>query len=115
MGNMTKNHIISVILTALVLVSCGTPAANNNYITPHQINEPQIAEITPTFETQIERVNNCDSTNSTYNVSYKTIQTQKATFEVTVGAGGLVTGTPIPSVLEVQLEAKISAALAKDY
>ena len=32
-----------------------------------------------------------------------------------VGAGGLVTGTPIPSVLEVQLEAKITAALAKDY
>ena len=60
-------------------------------------------------------MNNCDGTNPTYIVSYKTIEAQKATFEVTVGAGGLVTGTPIPSVLEVQLEAKITAALAKDY
>jgi hypothetical protein len=115
MGDMTKKHIVSIVLPVLILVSCGAPAPNNNYIPPQQVNEPLIAEITPTFESQIERVNNCDGTNSTYNVSFKTIQTQRATFEVTVGAGGLVTGTPIPSALEVQLEAKITAALAKDY
>ncbi|MBV6397631.1 MAG: hypothetical protein HFACDABA_03245 [Anaerolineales bacterium] len=112
---MKKHHIISIMLIAFLLVGCGAPAGSNNYITPQQISEPKIAEITPTFETQIERVNNCDGTNPTYNVSYKTIEAQKATFEVSVGAGGLVTGTPIPSVLEVQLEAKITAALAKDY
>ena len=111
---MKKKHIISIVLTAFILVSCGK-STRNTYTTPQQINEPQIAEITPIFETQIERVNNCDGTNPTYNVSYKTIETQKATFEISVGAGGLVTGTPIPSALEVQLEAKITAALAKDY
>lgn len=115
MGNMKKIHVISIMLIAVLLSGCGTPAGNNSYITPQQISEPKIAEITPIFEIQIERVNNCDGANPTYNVSYKTIETQKATFEVTVGAGGLVTGTPIPTALEVQLEAKITAALAKDY
>lgn len=114
MGNMKKNYIISIILTAFILVGCGTPSGNT-YIAPQQISEPKIADITPTFEKQIERINNCDGANPTYNVSYKTIETQKATFEVSVGAGGLVTGTPVPPVLEVQLEAKITAALAKDY
>ncbi len=102
-------------VTVVVLAGCGAPQPVNTYITPQQINEPTIAEITPVFETQIERINNCDGTNPTYNVSYKTIEAQKASFEVSVGAGGLVTGTPIPPVLEVQLEAKITAALAKDY
>lgn len=115
MGNMKTNHFIPLLLITILLVGCGTPAGNNAYITPQQISEPKIAEVTPTFEIQIERVNNCDGANPTYNVSYKTIQTQKASFEVTVGAGGLVTGTPVPTVLEVQLEAKITAALAKDY
>lgn len=112
---MKKNRLTSIILVAFILTSCGTPQTGNTYITPQQINEPSISEITPIFETQIERINNCDGTNPTYNVSYKTIETQKATFEVSVGAGGLVSGTPIPPVLEVQLEAKITAALAKDY
>lgn len=115
MGNMKNNYAISIMLIAFLLAGCGTPAGNNGYITPQQISEPKIAEITPTFEIQVERVNNCDGTNPTYNVSYKTIEAQKATFEVTVGAGGLVTGTPVPTALEVQLEAKITAALAKDY
>lgn len=112
---MKKIHAISIMLIAVLLSGCGTPAGNNSYITPQQISEPKIAEVTPVIEIQIERVNNCDGTNPTYNVSYKTIQTQKASFEVTVGAGGLVTGTPVPTALEVQLEAKITAALAKDY
>jgi hypothetical protein len=115
MGNMNKRFVIAILVTAFILASCGTPQNGNNYIVPQQINEPKISEITPVYETQIERVNNCDGTNPTYNVSYKTIEAQKASFEVSVGAGGLVTGTPIPSVLEVQLEAKITAALAKDY
>lgn len=114
MDKMKKNQFISIVLATFILVGCGTPAGNT-YIAPQQISDPQIAEITPTFEIQIERINNCDSANPTYNVSYKTIETQKASFEVSVGAGGLVTGTPVPSVLEVQLEAKITAALAKDY
>lgn len=112
---MKINHFVPLMLITILLVSCGSPAGNNNYITPQQISEPKIAEVTPTFEVQIERINNCDGANPTYNVSYKTIETQKATFEVTVGAGGLVTGTPVPTALEVQLEAKITAALAKDY
>ena len=111
---MKKSHLISIILALFTLVGCGTPTGNT-FIAPQQISDPQVAEITPTFEIQIERINNCDSANPTYNVSYKTIETQKASFEVSVGAGGLVTGTPIPPVLEVQLEAKITAALAKDY
>jgi hypothetical protein len=112
---MKKNHYISITLIVFLLVGCGTPAGNNGYITPQQISDPKIAEITPTFETQIERVNNCDGANPTYNIGYKTVETQKATFEVSVEAGGLVTGTPVPTILEVQLEAKIAAALAKDY
>jgi hypothetical protein len=112
---MKKKFLISILVTAYVLVGCGSPQQASTYIAPQQINEPTIAEITPIFETQIERVNNCDGTNPTYNIGYKTIQAQKASFEVSVGAGGLATGTPIPAVLEVQLEAKITAALAKDY
>ncbi len=112
---MRRNHAASIVLVAFLLVGCGKPAGNNGYITPQQISDPKIADITPTFETQIERVNNCDGANPTYNIGYKTIETQKATFEVSVGAGGLVTGTPVPTILEVQLEAKIAAALAKDY
>lgn len=115
MGNMKNKFLTSIIVTAFILTGCGTPQTGNGYIVPQQINEPTIAEITPVYETQVERVNNCDGTNPTYNVSYKTIEAQKASFEVSVGAGGLVTGTPIPPVLEVQLEAKITAALAKDY
>lgn len=111
---MKKNRFLSILLTAFVLVGCGTPTGNT-YIAPQQITDPQIAKVTPTFENQIERINNCDDANPTYNVSYKTIATQKATFEVSVGAGGLVTGTPLPPVLEMQLEARITAALAKDY
>lgn len=115
MGDMKKKFLTSIMVTAFILAGCGTPQTGNGYIVPQQISEPTIAEITPVYETQIERVNNCDGTNPTYNVSYKTIEAQKASFEVSVGAGGLVTGTPIPPVLEVQLEAKITAALAKDY
>jgi hypothetical protein len=94
--------------------SCGSSNGNGAPV-PQQINEPSIEAITPVFETQTERINNCDGTNPNYVVSYTTIEAQKATFEVTVGAGGMVTGTPLPTALEVQLEAKISAALAKDY
>ncbi len=115
MGKVKKKLFVSIILIMLVTSGCGTPQSGNTYIAPQQINEPTVAEITPVFEIQTERVNNCDGTNPTYNVSYKTIEAQKASFEVSVGAGGLVTGTPIPPVLEVQLEAKITAALAKDY
>ena len=115
MGGMKKNRMTSIILAVFILTSCSTPQPGNTYITPQQINEPTLAEISPVFETQVERINNCDGTNPTYNVSYKTIEAQKASFEVSVGAGGLVTGTPIPTALEVQLEAKITAALAKDY
>lgn len=111
---MKKCHILSSVLATVILASCGSPQGNG-YIAPQQVNEPTIVTATPVFETQTERVNNCDGTNPTYVVSYKTIEAQKATFEVTVEAGGLVTGTPIPSFLEVQLEAKIAAALAKDY
>ncbi len=112
---MKKNALSSMVLIAFLLVSCGTSSGNNGYIVPQQINDPQILERTPIIETQIERVNNCDGANPTYTVGYKTIETQKATFQVSVGAGGLVTGTPIPSELEVQLESSITAALAKDY
>ncbi len=112
---MNKRFMLVFIVATLTLASCGTPQNGTTYIVPQQINDPQISEITPVYETQVERVNNCDGTNPIYNVSYKTIEVQRASFEVTVGAGGLVTGTPVPSVLEVQLEARITAALAKDY
>lgn len=114
MGNMRNKFLIAVLLMTFFLPSCGS-SQSGNYIFPQQINEPEISEIAPVYETQIERVNNCDGTNPFYNVSYKTIEAQRASFEVSVGAGGLVTGTPVPSTLEVQLEAKITAALAKDY
>ena len=105
-------HVAVTALLAFMLIGCTSQPVND---VPRQINDPTITEVGSVFETQTERVNNCDGANPTYVVSYKTIESQKATFEVTVEAGGLVTGTPIPSALEVQLEAKIAAALAKDY
>jgi hypothetical protein len=111
---MKKNLLVSMVLVALFLSSCGSQPASG-YIAPQQINEPTITDTTSVFEIQTERINNCDGATPNYTISYKTIQAQKATFEVTAGAGGLVTGTPIPAILEVQLEAKITASLAKDY
>ena len=111
---MKKYLLFTCLVIALVTSSCDS--TNRNGVTvPQQINEPTIEGIVPVFETQTERINNCDGTNPNYVISYTTIEAQKATFEVTVGAGGIVKGTPLPPVLEVQLEAKISAALAKDY
>jgi hypothetical protein len=112
---MKSKKFVLIMVTAIMLVGCSTPQSGNGYIPPQQINEPKIEEISPVFETQIERVNNCDGTNPSYNVSYKTIEEQRANFEVSVGAGGLTKGTPIPFLLEVQLEAKITAAIDKDF
>lgn len=105
-------------ITGLVIVSLlagcgGSPPAS--YIPPQQISEPILSELIPTFEQQTERVNNCDGANPTYIVTYKTIEAQNATFEVIVGAGGLISGTPIPQTLEIQLEAKIAASLSKQH
>lgn len=105
---------ITAILALPLLTGCGGPQ-NNGYLMPQQINEPAISLLPPTFEPQTERINNCDGASPNYLVSYKTIESQNATFEVVVEAGGLVTGTPIPTALEIQLEAKIAASLSKQY
>lgn len=115
MVKLNKCRLVVIVLVTMFLTSCGSQSPANGYIVPQQISDPIIAEVAPIFESQNERVNNCDGANPTYVVSYKTIEAQKATFEVSVGAGGLISGTPIPTVLEVQLEAKIAAALSKDY
>lgn len=110
------NRIIGSILASIILImTIGCGGSQNGYLMPQQINEPVFSEIAPSFEQQVEKVNNCDGANPTYVTSYKTIEAQNATFEVVVGAGGLITGTPIPQTLEVQLEAKIAASLSKQF
>src|SRR5690606_1631939 len=106
---------MAIFLVTAFLVGCGGSQPNAVLLMPQQINEPVLSEVTSTYEQQFEKVNNCDGTNPTYVVGYKTIESQSATFEVVAGAGGLVTGTPVPEVLQVQLEAKIAASLSKQF
>lgn len=98
----------------LLLASCGEPPSSG-YPQPQQIGDPVVTLLPPAYEYQTERINNCDGASPNYLVSYKTVESQNATFQVVVEAGGLITGTPIPAALEVQLEAKINAALSKQY
>lgn len=105
---------IALILPLLLAAGCGTSSGGGNSV-PQQISEPEISFLPPEYEHQTERINNCDGASPNYLVNYKTIETQNATFEVVVEAGGLVTGTPIPTALEIQLEAKIAASLSKQY
>lgn len=107
------NVTLAIILLSL-LAGCGTQPSSG-YIIPQQINDPALTLLPPTFEQQVERVNNCDGASPNYVVSYNTSELQNAAFEVVVGAGGLVTGTPVPAVLQIQLEAKITASLSKQF
>ena len=110
-----KINLTVMILVISLLAGCGGGQQPSLPPMPQQINEPEISEFTSSYEPQVERVNNCDGATPTYLVSYKTIESQNATFEVIVGGGGLVTGTPIPEMLQVQLEAKIAASLSKQF
>lgn len=109
-------HLIFVV--AIILTSCGTsPTAqlpSGSGFQPSQIKEPQIGAPYTEIAIQEIRTSNCDGANPTTTVSRSLVQEQTTFFEVAVEAGGLVRGTPIPTVLEAELEGKIKAALGSN-
>ncbi len=111
---MKTVNIVSSLLVVFLLVGCGGTSSNRTFM-PQQISDPIFSLLPSSFEQQTEIVNNCDGASPSYVVTYNTVETQNATFEVVAEAGGLITGTPIPPSLEIQLEARLSAALSKEY
>lgn len=80
-----------------------------------QISDPQIGAPYTEIAIQEIRTSNCDGANPTTTISRSLIQEQTTYFEVAVEAGGLVRGSPIPTVLEGEVEAKIKAALGSSF
>lgn len=117
-AEMKQSSIYLFFIATIILASCGgastTPQISGGGIQSSQIKEPQIG--TPYTEITIQeiRTSNCDGTNPTTTVSRSLVQEQTTFFEVAVEAGGLIRGTPIPTVLEAELEAKIKTALGSN-
>ncbi len=65
-----KNFLNTLLIITLVflLAGCGTQSSSG-YAMPQQINDPVLTLLPPTFEEQIERVNNCDGASPNYVVS----------------------------------------------
>lgn len=114
---MKPSVIYLLCVMAIILTACGTsptvqvPEAGFGSST---IKEPQIGA--PYTEIIIQEVgtSNCDGANPTTTVSRSLVQEQTTFFEVAVEAGGLIRGTPIPTVLEAELEAKIKSVLGSN-
>lgn len=107
---MNKNILTSLLVSLSLLVGCGTGIQAS---TPTKINEPTIGDVIEESRHETVDINNCDGLNPNYELSYALSQSEITTFEVTVGAGGLLEGSPIPEVLSVQLNAEINSALKK--
>jgi hypothetical protein len=109
---ISLTHFLCII--AILLTSCGTPPAasiSGANSEPSEIKDPQIGAPYTEISIQEIRTFNCDGANPTTTVSRSLIQEQTTFFQVDVEAGGLIRGTPIPGVLEAELESKIKAAL----
>lgn len=81
---------------------------------PSEIKEPQLSEPYTELVSQEVRAFNCDGANPSLRVDRSLLQEQTTTLSVEVEAGGLIRGTPIPEVLQAEVEAKISGALASN-
>lgn len=111
-----KSHTLYIVsLLVIILSACGTPqtvpVAN---LQPSEIRTPEIGETYTELTVQEVRTFNCDGANPTTIVSRSLLQEQTTFFEVEVEAGGLIRGTPIPEVLQAELEAKIKAAIGSN-
>ena len=97
-----------IIVTTVLIISFVT-ACSNNVVTPipnsepSEIRDPEIGEEYEEIATQIENTNNCDGASPTTIFQRSLEQEQTTVFAVEVEAGGLIRGTPIPTVLEVEL------------
>jgi hypothetical protein len=102
--------LFSIIM--VVLTSCGTPTTSSSiYMQPSEIREPQIGAPYSEIVYQEVQTDNCDGTNKTTTIARSLVQEQTTFYEINVEAGGLIRGTPIPGILEAELEAKIKSAL----
>lgn len=114
---MKLSSILLFFVMTIVLASCGTPQTAQipgGGIQSSQIKEPQIGAPYTEIAIQEIRTSNCDGANPTTTVSRSLVQEQTTFFEVAVEAGGLIRGTPIPTVLEAELEAKIKTVLGSN-
>ncbi len=116
-AEMKLSSIYQFCIITIILTSCGTPPTTQipgSSFQSSQIKEPQIGAPYTEITIQEIRASNCDGTNPTTTVSRSLVQEQTTFFEVAVEAGGLIRGTPIPTVLEAELEAKIKTALGSN-
>lgn len=114
---MPKHYSI-LILVSLAFLLFGCSGASPSVTTatgtmPRQIKEPQLGAPAVIQTVQRVRTSNCDGLNPKTTVSRSLQQGQGTSFEVQVEAGGLVKGTPIPLVLEAEIEARVRGALAR--
>lgn len=65
----------------------------------------------PTIE--VQRTINCDGNSPKTTFQRSLVTERTTTFEVQVGVGSVVKGSPIPQILEAQLDAQIQAALSR--
>lgn len=117
-AEMKLSSISLFFIMTIILTSCGggipsTPQISGS-VQSSQIKEPQIGAPYTEITIQEIRTSNCDGTNPTTTISRSLVQEQTTFFEVAVEAGGLIRGTPIPTVLEAELEAKIKTALGSN-
>jgi hypothetical protein len=111
MWKTTFFKLLFVVFISRSIVSCN-PEIPQSPTSPISIHEPKVEPSTFEVKTQEQqRKNNCDG--STPSITYtRSLKTEQTTFfQVNVEGGELVRGTPIPGVLEAELEAKVTAAL----
>jgi hypothetical protein len=107
---LSSSMIIVLFLCTSCVGNSPTPVSN---LQPSEIREPEIGETYEELFVQEEKINNCDGMNPTTIFRRSLEQGQTTVFEVVVEAGGLMRGTPIPEVLQFELEAKLKAALQR--
>lgn len=110
-------NILSILGILFFLTSCiAQPSSGVVPLSsqPSEIKDPQLSEPYTELVSQEVRAFNCDGANPSLRVDRSLLQEQTTTLSVEVEAGGLVRGTPIPEVLQAEVEAKISGALASN-
>ena len=107
--------IVQFCLAAVLIANCGPSPSTVGYQTPREIRDPEVIG-QPYVEQRTETIrhNNCDGANPSIKIERTLMQEQTTIFEVEVEAGGLLRGTPIPEILEAELEARIRAALGRN-
>jgi hypothetical protein len=101
-----------LIVSFIAACSNNVPSPIPN-LEPSEIRDPEVGEEYEQLSTQIENTYNCDGASPTTIFQRSLEQEQTTVFAVEVEAGGLIRGTPIPTVLEVELETKLKSALQR--